>query len=240
MSIATDLLRICGHFDFDKAVTAAMEILDVARKLDVTLRTQKAEFFWYFGKGHGVPTPRFGFPLDDGSMEDCVSPKPSGAIDQPPTVDLVVAPALFKRGNNDGAQYDTVSCCIKMKVVCCARTFSFSSGNPLGKQLGSSRPPYKPGNIESGHVIKHEGTDKAMRRGSHASAPPDLRLAPVKNHKSLSREAGANRGGKQSTSAQPPKSNPIPEASGPGGKTSRKRKARSDDDDDPKDGDYQP
>lgn len=56
------------------------------------------------------------------------------STEQAPILDLIISPALYKRGNNDGGDYQTVACCVKMEVVCNASRLFLGAKNPMAMQ----------------------------------------------------------------------------------------------------------
>lgn len=143
------LPKLRGSSKYANAKTDAIIIFDYALELDILIRTLEAEFSlsWSYGKSISdkVPSSRFGFTFIDEFMTDVIRVVSDEAGAQAPTVDLVVSPALFKRGNNDGTDYRTVTCCIKMRVICdasrvCQQNNSFNdteAGIIQGKDTNS-------------------------------------------------------------------------------------------------------
>ena len=101
------------------------EILIQAVKLSQTLRCQRASW----SVRHVVPRASSNDPVHfDGSV--MVNERDDAGDDGHQSyrrlVEVVVSPALFKRGNTDGEQYDVETCIVRAKVR------SFLSPNPAG------------------------------------------------------------------------------------------------------------
>ncbi|KUI61656.1 hypothetical protein VP1G_08815 [Cytospora mali] len=139
MDMVMKLSKIYGNIGIEKATTMAMEILNDARELDITLRTLKAKFSWIFGnpQSDNQLKHRFGFNFQDSCMSESFRSPTNATGEQAHTVDLIVSPALFKEGNNDGADYETVRYCIKMEVVCNASRFLLQTKTLTNTQAGA-------------------------------------------------------------------------------------------------------
>lgn len=64
------LAKVCGSFHIDSATTDAMDILNDARSLDITLRTLKASStLVFYEKDSNSDLKRSGFTVIDSSMK---------------------------------------------------------------------------------------------------------------------------------------------------------------------------
>lgn len=221
------------------------------------LRTLKAEFSlsWASGKSSlgNNSSSRFGFPFKDSVMFDTFPSSRDEADAQNSRVDLIVSPALFKRGNNDGADYQTKSCCIKMVVVRLnALRFCKQTKANIVTQVGA--PQEENRNLDAMQDIKEEDTNKEV---IHAHSQP--RHTPVGSTHAGEKDDNVllQRGNPIETKAETSTSGSSPrqksgtsdsvgdraKVGGLKGKTKQKRKRFSDDDgnsDDPRDEDYDP
>lgn len=158
-----NLSKICDSFDVDKATADAVEIFNYARELDITLRTLKAEFSldWTSGKSSSINhhPRRYGFTFTTKSMVDRFGFLKNEAGAKAPTVDFIVSPALFKRGNNDGAGYQTQTCCIKMDVVCNTSRFLSPNQPPIDTRAVAQKG--EDVGLLTKRDVKEENTDEA-------------------------------------------------------------------------------
>ncbi|ROW13225.1 hypothetical protein VPNG_04860 [Cytospora leucostoma] len=259
-AIVMNLSRIWEGFDVGDATKDAMEILDDARKLDVTLRTLKAEFTLVFT--HANPDirliQRFGFPFSGAGMSDAFRNLNNRATRQAVVVDLVISPALFKQGNNDGADYHTSSYCIKMEVVCNASQFFLQTMSDISMQTGAAGPQV---NADILHVVQavkkeevSEGVDHEPNQAPHTSSffKPgsaiecgNVVLQPgtqveVNPNTSTKAIAPGPKPGKSIDACGYEEESSLPQAGGSGGRRTRKRKWESNASDDELDEDYRP
>jgi hypothetical protein len=98
----------------------ALEIVDKAAELDGIFRTSKADFQVFITrlKLPLVVPPGFAFAFDPKTME-CIKnitlPNTGNATR---TVDLAVAPGIFKAGNSDGVNYESERVLVKLRALC--------------------------------------------------------------------------------------------------------------------------
>ncbi|KAJ0113812.1 hypothetical protein J7T55_010056 [Diaporthe amygdali] len=117
-AMVQSLSSLCGDLDVERAVADAVRIFDDARSFFIMLKKLKADFRILSHKpgmqGNQITN---GFKYDESCMEDSyLCPEASTKV--PRTVDLVVSPAVFKKGNNDGTNFQTMICITKRRVVC--------------------------------------------------------------------------------------------------------------------------
>ncbi|ROW09512.1 hypothetical protein VMCG_02171 [Cytospora schulzeri] len=180
-AMVMNLAKICDTFDVDNATTDAMEIFKHARELDITLRTLQANFSlcWAPRKSGSDNhlTHRYGFKFIDSIMNECIRNPSNKAGAQAPTVDLIVAPALFKRGNNDGADYQIKTCCIKMEVVCNASNPLPQTNTSIDKRASVPQEEVRISDSSAQAIKKEEDTGEAA---NHAPPPPEKSIPPAK------------------------------------------------------------
>lgn len=150
------IAQICGDCGEEDATTDLMEIVADARELDTMLRKSKSEFTFTCG----LPDPA-GRKTNHGDFNPDMMMRRSNfnktTAQVVPSVDLVVSPALFKRGNSNGAEYHLKSCIVKMEVVCDAARFlsdlyhAENEQNPAEAEVGTATtcPTGLPGHPEA-------------------------------------------------------------------------------------------
>ncbi|KAI3391751.1 hypothetical protein diail_6845 [Diaporthe ilicicola] len=110
--------KLCDILENKRALDDILEIFNDARSFFIMLKKLRADFRLcrHRTDGNGNMMSH-GFNFDDSTMEDA-NDSQKGSAGKPRTVDLVISPALIKRGNNDGTDYQTTICITKRKVIC--------------------------------------------------------------------------------------------------------------------------
>ncbi|ROW05156.1 hypothetical protein VSDG_00452 [Cytospora chrysosperma] len=116
---------------------------------------------WTSGKSSSINhhPRRYGFTFTTKSMVDRFGFLKNEAGAKAPTVDFIVSPALFKRGNNDGAGYQTQTCCIKMDVVCNTSRFLSPNQPPIDTRAVAQKG--EDVGLLTKRDVKEENTDEA-------------------------------------------------------------------------------
>lgn len=140
----------------------AMEIFKVARDFEIQLRMLKATHTIRMYKAISrTETSKYGFDFADEDMDDC-SPNRSGkTVERARSVDFIVRPGLYKRGNNSGANYETKTCLIKMGVVCNTAELLHKSGSSTPARLSSANDHEAP---RSGGIKQETGSSTSRRK----------------------------------------------------------------------------
>lgn len=181
----------------------------------------------------------------------------NAAIEPAAVVDLVISPALFKRGNNDGADYLSTDCCVKRRVLCNAAMFFPQSSPLVDMPAGASSPQENVGHPHAVQVVKEEDMSEdaghrphqssytliASKLGSvehgHVVPQPDTQ---VENKPEISKR-GTTPGQKSRKSIGAcgyEKQSSQPQPRGSGGRKTQKRRRESGGSDDELDEDYVP
>lgn len=170
----TELHEITGTMMDD-----AMGIFEEARKLEIQLRMLKATYTLRMDKP--VPSTecqKYGFEFSDEDMDDR-SPNRSGkTVEEARSVDFIMCPGLFKRGNNSGAKYEIETCLVKMGVVCNTSELFKKSGQATSVQPVSTRAsqPSYTGEVKQKNGVSTTrsrafSTANRAKRGSSVSNP---------------------------------------------------------------------
>lgn len=172
-----NLSKISRGFDVGEVTKDAMIILEDSRNFEIMLRTLKDEYIWSFGKpGSGNSVQRCGFPFKDGGNLDITRHQDTTDGRQTPIVDLVVSPSLYKRGNNDGTDYQTKSSCIK-EVVCNASRFFPQTNTPVEERAGA--PKVEAGSSDAVQAIKEEHADDIVMYAHSQMDPAPVGSVPA-------------------------------------------------------------
>lgn len=178
-AIISTLPKLCGLQNIEGSMFAdAMGIFKDAREFAIQLRKLKAEYTLRMHQPCTVKDRlKHGFKFVSETMVDR-SPNRDGKIPgQTLSVDFIVHPGLYKRGSNNGANYEVKTCLIKMGVACNASELFLMSGSSTSSR-SSSKPAQKilrpgkmkqtkEGNIPSSTVNK-------AKKGSSISNPVQL------------------------------------------------------------------
>lgn len=160
----------------------AMQIFKAAHYFEIQLRMLKAKHTIRMHKAvSGTGPVKYGFDFADEDMDD-VSPNRSGkAFEQARSVDFIMRPGLYKRGNNSGANYETKTCLIKMGVVCNTTELFQMSGPSSPARLSSKSKKAKKGSSISDPLhVEAEGTDSQQYPGQFSTSGLTSGSAPPK------------------------------------------------------------
>lgn len=140
-AITSTLTNLCGLQNIKGSMWPdAMGIFKDAREFAIQLRKLKAEYTLRMHQPCPVKDRlRHGFNFVSETMAD-LSPNRGGkSPGQALSVDFIVHPGVYKRGNNNGANYEVKTCLIKMGVACNAPELFLKSG-PSTSSRSSSKP----------------------------------------------------------------------------------------------------
>lgn len=113
-----ELHQDTDKMDLNQVKDDAMGIFNEAMELDLIFRQSRAHFDFIFSMpSRPDVSTKHGFEFDPVCMIMLQNAR-SVSNDGEPKVDLIVSPALLKRGNNDGAHFDQISWVFKMGVIC--------------------------------------------------------------------------------------------------------------------------
>ncbi|KAG6366138.1 hypothetical protein INS49_000314 [Diaporthe citri] len=140
-AMTSTLAKLCGLDEIHDTMWAdAMNIFKDAREFEIQLRLLKATYNVRMYKP--VTGPRrlkYGFYFADEVMDNRSANWSRKSPEKAPLVDFIMCPALYKRGNNSGASYETKTCVIKMGVVCNATELCLKPGSSASAQSSSAR-----------------------------------------------------------------------------------------------------
>lgn len=158
-----------------------MEIFELARDFEIQLRMLKATHTIRMYKAvAGMETIKYGFDFADEDMDDR-SPTLNGkSLEETRSVDFIMSPGLYKRGNNSGASYETETCLIKMGVMCNTTELVQKSGSST--PLSNSSSKAKKGSSMSDPLQIEEATDSRQDTDQLSTSGPTSgpRPAPLK------------------------------------------------------------
>lgn len=137
--MTSTLAKLCGLSKItDEMETNAMGIFKDARDFEIQLRMLKAKYDLVMDQPvSGGERLKYGFTLADEIMNARYPSPRAKALKQTLTVDFIISPSLYKRGNNSGADYEVLTCLVKMDVLCDAATLFLSTGKSIDAQASS-------------------------------------------------------------------------------------------------------
>lgn len=151
-TMVSTLEKLCGLNGTNAEIKSdAMDIFKDARDFEIQLRLLKAVYSFRMSKFRSnAGKLKYGFFFSDEEMDDCSLNRGGKSPGKGRMVDFIMCPGLYKRGNNDGANYDTRTCLIKMGVVCNTKEVlqklgsSASAKSVVKQENGISTPRYHP------------------------------------------------------------------------------------------------
>lgn len=151
-------------------ISDAMSIFEDARDFQIRLRMLKASYTLRMYKSlPGRQKLKYGFQFADEEMDDRSPSRGHNISEQAPSVDFIMYPGLYKRGSNDGANYETKTCVVKMGVVCNAQDLSRKLKRSASAQSSSTRAQKA---IIAGEAKQdNEDSTSQSRLGSTADKP---------------------------------------------------------------------
>ncbi|KAL1876469.1 hypothetical protein Daus18300_002713 [Diaporthe australafricana] len=138
-SMTSTLVKLCGLSEITEEMESdAMGIFKDARDLEIQLRMLKAKYSLVMEHPVlGGEQLKHGFTFADKIMNDRYSSLKSKDLGQTLAVDFIISPCLYKRGNNNGADYKAVMCPVKMGVVCDAAKLFLDTSKSIDAQASS-------------------------------------------------------------------------------------------------------
>lgn len=215
-----------------------MEVFKEAREFEIQLRMLKAVYDFVMCKVvvgvEKVEKLKHGFEFMDDQMVNR-SPKQSGKdSEQTTSVDFITCPGIYKRGNNNGAHYETKTCLIKMGVVCNAKELSkpdFSTPSQPSSTQAQESTHSNEAKAEAGRAKNAQPTANPVNHEDDPSMASNTKT----RSRGLSKTNNTATGDKSSTPSTP---NTRGSTRGCKGRGAGKR-TRSTKDDDP-DGEFNP
>lgn len=198
--MVSNLAKLCGC-NLDGTMKAdAVGIFKDARDFEIQLRMLKAVYTFRMCKilPNGEKL-KHGFDFSDECMDDRSLQRSAKSPRQALSVDFIMRPGLYKRGNNSGANYETQICLIKMGVICNAKKLCLNSGSST-----SSRSTITSGSSTNSHdaTQMQSSTIASTKTRSQASPKTDTNVRsgksntkPTSNHHSSTRTTRGRGGG---------------------------------------------
>lgn len=178
--MTSTLAKLCGLNGTSAEMKAdAMTIFKAARDFEIQLRLLKAVYTFRMSKF--LPSAgklKHGFFFSDEEMDDCSLNRGGKSPGKARMVDFIMCPGLYKRGNNDGANYEARTCLIKIGVVCNTKEILQKSGSSTSAKSVSTRNPkaLRPSEVKQengGSTPRYQSASTAnkAKKGSSVTNP---------------------------------------------------------------------